>query len=152
MINPKYINQINVVLIVVTATCLLVSAGFVLKGVKTLANNTAELGSIKVNVPTLTKQDIPYTEADYMPLKKRLDNEETTVKVQARSDKLVISALSINNELEWKRVVSDALALDQNLRTIEVCGSAANACSSGAALVAEISGQRQRVFVQQQGE
>jgi len=143
--RTKYFNEFTLTLIAVTGLAVIVSAGMVVSGVKTLASTYAESAAIPAKVPLLTRQTIPYLPEDYKSIQKTLMTEPT-IKTEVMPDKLVISTTSINNETQWRRAVADALVLDRNLRASKVCGSSTNACS-GVALVAEIVGQRQKLSI-----
>lgn len=143
--RTKYLNEFTITLLAVTGIAVLVTAGMVVSGAKALASSYAESAAIPVKIPLIVRKETPYLSADYQAIQKIL-MVELPVKTEAMPDKLVISSSSINNEAQWRRAVSDALALDRNLRASRVCGSSTNACS-GVALVAEIVGQRQNISI-----
>lgn len=143
--RTKYLNELTITLLAVTGLAVIISAGMMVSGIKTLASSYAESATIPVKVPLLVRQTEPYSLTEYQDIQKMLI-PELTVKTEVRPDKLIISSSGIDTETQWRRTVSDALALDRNLRAIKVCGSSTNACS-GVALVAEIVGQRQKISI-----
>lgn len=145
--QKKYINEIMIALIVISGLSVIVSAAMMVSAVKKLASASGE-SAVSVSIPLLSKRSDVYALNDYKSIQKKIDST-ASVLVEAKQDQLVISAQNITDEIQWRRAVSDALALDRNLHARKVCGSVANACT-GAALMAEIVGQRQVVFINQE--
>lgn len=147
--QKKYINEIMIVLMVVVGVLCVVSAAMMASAVKKMIAANGE-AAVSMSVPLLSQRVEGYTSDEYEAIVKKL-GDGTSVKVEARPDVLVVSAVNIADENQWRRTVSDVLALDRNLHARKVCGSVSNACT-GAALMAEMVGQRQIVFIDQQHE
>lgn len=147
LFSSRYANEIMVALIVVTGMALIASAAMMVSNVKKLTAAYSESASVPVHVPLLSRRAEPYSQDKYKKIQQSL-GAEGPIKVEALPDKLVISSPSVGGESQWRRTVSDALALDRNLHSARVCGSVANACS-GAALVAELVGVRQIIFIKE---
>lgn len=143
----KYINEIMIAMILVTGLALIASSTMLVSSVKKLTASYSASAAVPVNVPLVAQRAEPYTQGQYESIRQRI-GVETPLKIEALPDKLVISSPDIGGEVQWRRAVSDALALDRNLHSQRVCGSVANACS-GAALVAELVGVRQVIFIKE---
>lgn len=141
MFPSKYINEVLIALIIVSGAAVIISAAMMASGIKELTIAYTTSNAVPTKVPLIVRQDVPYTQDQYKAVQ-QLVRVEGAVKAEAMPDKLVISSNNVGEEAQWRRVVSDALALDRNLHSARVCGSVANACS-GAALVAELVGVRQ---------
>jgi hypothetical protein len=146
-ISTKYINEVMIALIVVTGIALISSTILMVSGAKKIVAAYSEFAAVPISVPLLSMQIEHYTAPQYTQIQQLL-KLPTTIKVDAAADKLIISSADINSENQWRNAVSEALALDRNLRTKKVCGSVTGACS-GAALVAELVGEHKSILIKE---
>lgn len=147
LLSLKQANEIVIALIAVAGLAVISSSVLLVSSVKSVAAAYSASDAVPVKLPSLAKSVAPYTHEDYKAVQRRLESTEI-VKVEATTSRLIVSAANIKDELRWRHVVSDAMALDRNLRTVRVCGNVANACS-GAALVAEFVGERQAISIKE---
>lgn len=147
LLSTKYVNEVMIALVVVTVLAVIASATMMVSSTKKLTAAYSEAAAVPVKVPLLSMRSEPYSQESYKVIQQGI-TFEFPVKVDALPDKLVISSPDIGGESQWRRAVSDALALDRNLHSSRVCGSVANACS-GAALVAELVGVRQFILIKE---
>ena len=141
----KHMNEVMIAMIVVTGFAVVTSSIMMMMSLKKLSVAYGEASAVPVDVPLLSKQLQPYSIDEYKAIKQIVDINDD-VKIDVKPDMLIISSSDIKNEPQWRHAVSDAMAVDRNLHSKRVCGSATKACSGGA-LVAELVGVHQIFFV-----
>lgn len=135
-------NKISLIILGTVVFLLIGSAWWAATGIDAFVKMYRKRGEMSVAFPALAIADHPMGKDDYERLRMMVGTFEA-VRIENRGGSLLVTAREIDDEPLWRAAVAELLALDRNLFATRVCGG--DACGTGVAFLAEISGSRRLI-------